>query len=79
MACPAARAPDARLAHQPGDVIAADVFALAAELVPHPRVPVALEVLLVHLPDPGREALVLDPAGGALACGSLVVRGRRHA
>ena len=53
------RAPDSLLAHQPRDAVAADLLALALKLVPHPRVPVALEVLLVHLPDPGGQPLVL--------------------
>jgi hypothetical protein len=57
------RAPDALLAHQPGDVVATDLLALAAELVPHPRVSVALEVLLVHLTDPSAQSLVLQRAG----------------
>ena len=51
---------DARLAHQTGDTVAADLLALAAQLVPHPRIAVALEVLRVHLLDPGDQALVLD-------------------
>ena len=55
----------------------ADLLALAAELVPHPWVAPALEVLLVHLPDPGEEPLILDPARRPLAGSSLVVRGRR--
>ena len=41
------------LAHQPGDPVTSDLLALALELVPHARVAVALEVLLVHGPDPG--------------------------
>src|SRR5262249_52706933 len=59
---------------QPGDPVAADLLALALQLVPHARIPVALEVPLVHLPDPGEEPLILDPARRALPRRSLVVR-----
>jgi len=69
-------ASNALLAHQPGDSVAADLLALALQLVPHARIAVALEVLLVHLPDPGDQPLILDPARRALAGSSLVVRRR---
>src|SRR5579863_6617415 len=72
-------APDPIRAHQPRDAVTADLLALAAQLAPHPRIPVALEVLLVHVTDPGGQPLVLERARRALARGSLVVRGRRHA
>ena len=71
------RAPDALLAHQPCDSVTADLLALALQLVPHARIAVALEVLLVHFSDPGEEPLILDPAWRPLTRRSLVVRRRR--
>ena len=59
------RAPDPRLAHQPGDVVAADMLALPLQLVPHPRIALALEVLLVHPSDPSDQPLVLHRGVGA--------------
>jgi hypothetical protein len=54
------RAADALLAHQPGDLVTAGGLALPPQLMPHPPVPVALEVLLMHGPDPTGQPLVLD-------------------
>ena len=69
-------ASNALLARQPGDSVTADLLAPSPQLVPHPRIAVALEVLLVHLPDPGDQPLILDAASRALAGAALVVRGR---
>ena len=46
-------AADALLAHQTSNVVAAELLALAEQLVPHAGVAVALEVVLVQLANPG--------------------------
>ena len=63
----------------PVSLIAAGGLARAREGGVHAPVPVTLVVGAMHVPDPGGQPLVLDPACGSLAGRSLVIRGRRHA
>jgi hypothetical protein len=63
---PAPLRPGCPPTHQPGHPVMADLLALAAELVPHPWVAPALEVLLVHSAHPHDRPLVLDAASRAL-------------
>lgn len=54
----APRAPDARGAHQPGDLAAPDVLAGADQRAMHSPVAVGLIVGQMHLPDAGDQPLV---------------------